>query len=169
MSRFAITLVAGLALAACTPGAGSQSLEPAGTGTFPRTAGKALTIRLADGQSVLLQPGEAKPGVRVTCTLTISEAGRPDQRIVTIGEGDTEALTCGRLKAAGQVPAPAPMQRIALLYEAFGPHATVLQPVILYRSATGQAWQLDDALAQTIGENGTLNSVAAVRRWLGKQ
>ncbi|MFM6933544.1 MAG: hypothetical protein ACKOUT_15030 [Novosphingobium sp.] len=162
----AALLLAANVLGACVPGAGSAGLERQAGEAFPRTVGPPLTIHPVKGQTVILQPGEAKPGPRVTCTLVISEAERPDQHLVTIGENDTEALTCGRLKAARAVPAPPPMQRIALLYEAYGPHTTVLQPVILYRTARGAPWRADEALAQTIGEDGALSSIPAIRRWL---
>ena len=166
MRRLAAILLAASVLAACVPSAGSTGLAQRAEAAFPRTVGKPLTSYPDKGQAVTLQAGEAKPGPRVTCTLAISEAGRADQHLVTIGENDTESLTCGRLKAAGTVSATPPMQRIALLYEAYGPHATVLQPVILYRTGVGTPWQMDEALAQTIGEDGALNSIPAIRRWL---
>lgn len=159
-------LLAVAALAACAPGVGSALPKRPVAEQFPRAVGQPLTITLSPGSAVTLQPGEAKPGPRVLCTLMISEPGRADQQLVTIGEDDTEALTCGRLKEAGAVPASPPMQRIALLYEAYGPHAKVLQPVILYRGTAEQAWRTDPDLAQRIGEDGSLHNIAAIRRWL---
>ena len=131
--------------------------------------GKPLTISFPDAAEVTLHPSEVQLGEKVGCAVTLREGKVADQTIVTIGENETEALTCGRLKASGAVSATPPMQRIALLYEAYGPHATVLQPVILHRTGRGAPWQADDALAQTISEDGSLNSIPAIRRWLGRK
>lgn len=171
----------GAALAGCQPTAGdpptdaaqplpmateglsgaNQSAVQAGVST-----GKAVPVRFDSGVTVSVQEVAVKADGNARCAVRLTEAGSAPQTIVTIGAGETEALTCGSLKALGRVPAPPGMQRIAFLYEAFGPHSTVLQPVILFRSAPGANWTSDDALAQRIGEDGSLVTIPAIRRFL---
>ncbi len=183
-------LASALLAAACTPAAlpvqeergpavlpaQSPSVAPSqaasGPGPVPSSSrifkpiGKPLTISFPGAAEVTLKPSEVQLGGKVGCAVTLVQPDAQPQTIITIGEGETEALTCSELKAAGRVPAPPGMQRIAFLYETFAPHATLLQPVIMARGSGSAKWRLDDELAQRIGENGSLNTIPALRRWL---
>jgi hypothetical protein len=163
MMHAAIPLVALAAFAAACTAAPPRSTAEL---VYPRTVGAPQTLRWPRGETVIVQPGEAKPAARVQCTLTLREGQRADQQMITIGAGETEALTCGSLKSAGIAPAPLPAQRIALIYSAFGPHAGGRQVAILYRPGPGSDWQLEEELAQRIADQPALNSLAKIQRWL---
>jgi hypothetical protein len=145
--------------AALPPFAGRTPSVP----TVP--VGKSLTISFSVRTTVHLHPGKAKQDGKSVCTLGIEQSGLTRQDLVTVGQGDTEALTCGKLVAAGRIPAPKTIQRIALLYEVYGPHETILQPVILMRAGSTMLWETDDVLAQRIGEDAQLVTIPAIRRW----
>ena len=131
-----------------------------------KPAGKALTIEFSGESFVVLRPYELQIVGKVGCAITLSQDGVRDQMVVAIGEGETEALTCGELKAAGRVPAPSGMERIALFYKTYALHAEVLQPVILSRPTSSAVWLVDDALAQQISEDESLKTIPLVRQWL---
>lgn len=145
------------------------ALPPVASRTPPEPTmpvGKPLTISFSVRATVHLHPGKAQQDGKSICTLGIEQSGLTRQDLVTIGEGDTEALTCGKLVAAGRIPAPKAIQRIALLYEAYGPQETILQPVILARAYSTAPWKTDDKLAQRIGEDARLATIPAIRAWL---
>ena len=134
--------------------------------TASKLIGQPQAIIFPDKSLVDLQSMEVQLADKVGCAVALSQDGGPAQTIITIGEGETEVLTCGKLKAAGHVPSALGAQRIALLYETYAPHAEVLQPVILERSGKGATWELNAQLAQKIGEDGDLTSIRKIRVWI---
>lgn len=100
------------------------------------------------------------------CAVDLAAGRSPAQRLVLIGEGYTEAVSCGRLLAFGRLPSPRGTWRIGFLYRAYSPNATVTQPVVIRRDAAGGRWTVDDELSQAISERGQLVSIPAIRAWL---
>lgn len=128
--------------------------------------GPSAVLHFTGKEPVTVQP-VALADEPAKCAVLLTAGTNPVQRVMTIGEGETEALTCGHVLAFGRVPAPAGTDRIALLYDSYGgPNAEVLQPVILERSAGQNRWAFNDALAQSIGEDGSLTTIPAIRTYL---
>ena len=132
----------------------------------PRAA--SLVIDLAPGSRVALLPIEESRDRATACIVELRSDRAEAQRLTVIGEGETEAISCDGLIAAGRVSAPAGRQRIALLYRAHSPNADVVQPVILTREGPAGRWSTDDGLAQRISEKAELRSIPAIRQWIAQ-
>lgn len=130
--------------------------------------GRSLTIAIARLGAVTVTPLSFLDG-HAKCAVDLRIDDGPAQRVVVIGEGETEALTCDKIIAVGDVPAPVGTARIAFLYRASSIHASVLQPVFLVHPLHGGgAWTSDDALAQSVGENGELETIPRIRAYLDR-
>jgi hypothetical protein len=130
-----------------------------------RADGPSATLSFPGRGPVTVRPLRVEGERRAKCLVELIAPGGATQRLITIGEGETETLGCTGINAFGAVPAPPGTARIAILYDAFSPNAEVLAPVVLEAEASG-AWRVNDELAQRLSEGGRLDSIAAVRRAL---
>lgn len=115
---------------------------------------------------VTLVPSEEARDRSTACVVELQSESQQPQHLTVIGEGETEAISCDGLSAAGRVPGTAGTDRIALLYRAHSPNAQVIEPIILTRTARAAEWQTDDKLAQRISEETGLQTIPAIRAWL---
>ena len=86
------------------------------------------------------------------------------QRVMTLGEGETEAYTCDDLVAAGTVPSDRNVQRVGLIYNWSTRNAQARTAVVL-REEHGR-WRVD---TETIGRFDGVpssRSIPALRRAL---
>lgn len=132
----------------------------------PSPGAAAIAIDFDATTRVTLVPSEEARDRSTVCVVELQSAAQHPQRLTVIGEGETEAISCDGLIAAGRVPGPAGADRIALLYRAHSPNAEVIQPIILTRTAREADWHTDDKLAQRISEEAGLETVPAIRAWL---
>lgn len=125
-----------------------------------------IVIDLDASTRVTLVPSEEARDRSTVCVVELQSEAQQPQRLTVIGEGETEAISCDGMIAAGRVPGPAGADRIALLYRAHSPNAQVIQPIILTRTARAVEWHTDDKLAQRISEEAGLETIPAIRAWL---
>lgn len=134
--------------------------------TSPSAGEAPVVIDFDASTRVTLVPSEEARDRSTACVVELQSKAQRSQRLTVIGEGETEAISCDGLIAAGRVPGPEGSERIALLYRAHSPNAQVIQPIILTRSARAAEWQTDDKLAQRISEEAGLETIPAIRAWL---
>lgn len=153
------------------PPSGARSVSaPAPPGVLsPVIDGPSADINFPGLGRVKVQPLHIANGNLSRCMVDLSLPGEPSQRLTVIGEGGSEALSCGHVIAFGRLPAPSGMFRLGFLYDASSPNAAVLQPVILYRGVKSSRWILDDALSQLIGEQPKVDTISAMRAWLARR
>lgn len=134
--------------------------------TSPSAGEAPVVIDFDASTRVTLVPSEEARDRSTACVVELQSESQQPQHLTVIGEGETEAISCDGLIAAGRVPGTAGTDRIALLYRAHSPNAQVIQPIILTRSARAAEWQTDDKLAQRISEEAGLQTIPAIRDWL---
>jgi hypothetical protein len=165
---FRLCLALGLALAAAPPPAAAGELAPAFADVASATQdGKtrslakrgAATLRVS---SYRLTParGASADATAMWCGVRVSAAGAPEATLVTVGRGPLEALSCDRLREAGDIPARAGERRVALIYDARSPNAASRAVAILTNDGSA-GWRLDEAATERAG---ALPGTATLRR-----
>lgn len=166
-----------LALSACGPQTpeAANDLPPAAAPSAQATAaapepahaampeagepdGATRTITLAGGQAIALAPFRTveKQGLSDSqCGVTID-----GQRLVTMGEGETEVYTCYKLTGAGALPADGAVPRIGLLYDVGSPNAQFATAVILRKEVAG--WAVDESRAGEFDSKPAAKSLEAL-------
>lgn len=106
------------------------------------------------------------------CGIAITASGARPQRLMTMGSGETETETCGRLIAIGRAPAPPGVERVVLLYRNRTSYAgggeAYISPVAIRRTARTQNWSIDVAASAKLSEAG-VSTVASARTVLGRR
>lgn len=134
----------------------------------PRRDGPAATLRFAWLGAIKVEP-LLQPTTRTAqCAVRLRPSRGAAQMVTTIGTGETEALSCGGVRAFGHLPAPRGIYRIGLLYRAYSPNTQVETLVILTRTAT-TPWRTDDRLADRLGDRAELRTLPDMRRWLTRR
>ncbi len=149
----------------------AQVSEPAVANASPATKpqeqpdvrqDRPLTIKLADGHTLGLR------GFRVLAKHGLSDAQCGviigGQRLMTLGEGETEIYTCDELVAAGALPPDRGLQRIGLIYDWSTRNANARTAVIL-REEHGR-WLVDTSTAGRFDGVPAGRSIPALRRAL---
>lgn len=129
----------------------------------PIADGRPATIAIGGFGTVTVAPLRTIRDGAARCAVDLTIAHGATQRLVLIGEGETEALICDGILAFGAVPAPDATARIAFLYRGHSPNAKSLSPVFVSRALSGGAWTTDDELGQKIGEHGKLDTIPKIR------
>lgn len=150
-----------------------------GNGYRPPPPPSPVGALIADGKSARLTfPGigivAIVPLVQRTtatprCVVRIVPEHGPAQVVTTIGTDDTEALSCGGVRAFGRLPAPAGRYRVGLIYRAFSPNTTVSAPVILTRTLRDPRWRNDDDLANRLTLPDGLDTIPQIRAYLARR
>ena len=126
--------------------------------------GDALSIKLSNGRSVTLQgfKVDAKHGLSTAqCGVTIER-----QRVMSMGTGETDTYTCGKLIAAGPVPPLGAVERVGLIYQVSSPNAGFRTAAVLER--IDGAWRIDPKSAGAFDDQPAGRSIAGLRRMLSK-
>lgn len=129
-----------------------------------------VTIRLGGNEDVLVTSVRFEPRPDRTqarnvfwCGVTVAEAGAAAQPIVTIGTGNTEALSCDGMAEIGEVPGPKDGRAIGVVYRARSPNTEVLTAIILVRRGADRTWVLDENLSERMVQRPGLLSLSGIR------
>ena len=110
-------------------------------------------------------PGWSEAGNTRWCGLRLRAGGGAEQRIVAVGEGRTETVSCDGLAEAGALPVVAGVRRVGLVYRTHTRNAwDVRTPVVLALGAGG--WAAEDALGDAVDAGRGRASLARMRREL---
>lgn len=102
------------------------------------------------------------------CGVTISGGSETPQEIVTVGEGESETLSCVSLIEAG--PLPELDGSIGLIYDfESGPNSVFRGAVILSRDAETGQWFRNESFAGELTTNSDVESLSALRQQLAAQ
>ena len=160
-SANAATIAARVSPANPAPGSAQAPAAPAAPAG--KAEGAAHPVTLADGTRVTVQ-GYRQDGRRglssVQCSVAIGEA-----TVATMGSGDTDSYTCGKLVEAGALPPAAGHQRIGLIYDVSSPNASFRSAVILVGDAG--TWSVDAATLGRYDDTPAGRSIAGLRKALG--
>ena len=94
------------------------------------------------------------------CAVDIDDGEGPAQRVITVGEGETETLSCAGFVAAGPLPIP---HSLGLIYDLeSGPGSTFRGAVILTQDESG-TWSVSEEQPDLVvnAEYGDLDSLRA--------
>lgn len=95
------------------------------------------------------------------CAVDIDDGQRPAQRVITVGAGQTETLSCVRFVAAGPLPSP---RSIGLIYDLeSGPGSTFRAAVIMTQDEETGLWSMNEDRTDLIvnGDIADLDSLRA--------
>lgn len=96
------------------------------------------------------------------CAVDISSGSGTPQRVITVGEGESEMLSCLRFVEAG--PLPALGTSIALIYDfESGPNRTFRGAVILTRDEESGHWYRNESHEGVLSVSGAYPSLSALR------
>lgn len=118
---------------------------------------RTVTVTMPNGKlqrltSVTFTGPEGSAGGRTTtwCGLVFEpSAGEEEQGVVAVGQGFTEAVSCGGLAEAAAMPSTHTALRIGLRYRASSPHASSVEPVVVVRNKSGN-WHVDNEVAERL-------------------
>ncbi len=166
--RAALALVALLAGPATGQSYSPYLGPPVATAEGPAVRdGKAATLVFAGLGAVSVQPLIQRTTRTAQCAVRLRPLHGAAQVVTTIGTGETEALSCGKVRAFGRLPAPRGVSRIGFIYRAYSPNFASEAVVVLARTAT-TPWRVDDALADRLADRPGLRTLPDMRRYLMK-
>jgi hypothetical protein len=131
-----------------------------------RTDGPSTTLIFPDRVTVRVKPFTQATTRTQQCGVRIEEPGRRVQTVTLIGEGETEAITCGSVKAFGRLLLRDGRPRIAFLHRTFSPNAAGETWTILVRQPSG--WNADTATGRRIAGLPEIATVDRLRRALNR-
>jgi hypothetical protein len=150
-----VALVTTLALSGPAP------LKPIGPA---RADGPLATLAFPGPASVQVKPFTQATTRTRQCGVRIEGPGRKSQTITLIGEGETEAMTCGGIKAFGRLLLKDGKPRIALLYRTYSPNAAGQTWRFLVRQPAG--WVEDDVTNMRLTALPEIATIGRLRRVL---
>lgn len=102
----------------------------------------------------------------IGCAIDIDDGQGPAQRVITVGEGETELLSCLRFVAAGPLPQP---RSLGLIYDfESGPGRTFRAALIASQDSETGAWSMDEERLDLI-VNGDIADLESLRSALESQ
>lgn len=138
--------IRGVILAAAVIAAGAAWIHSNGAGPALAEAPSAsYKVTLKDNSVVEIVPYKEpkKAGLSdARCGVLVA-----DQKIETLGSGDTDTYICNGFVVAGALPEKDGVERIGLIYDAASPNAEFRTAVILFKGDDG--WKVD---VESLGE-----------------
>lgn len=118
--------------------------------TASADAGEAATARTAEAPDfIVVSPvkldihpqGRSMPNA-TGCAIDIDDGENPTQRVITVGVGETEALSCVRFVAAGPLPLP---RSLGLIYDfESGPNRVFRTALIVSQDSETGVWSMNE-------------------------
>lgn len=100
------------------------------------------------------------------CAVDIDDGQHPAQRVITVGEGETETLSCVRFVAAGPVPLP---DSLGLIYDfESGPGSVFRGALIVTQDKETGAWAINNDQPDVV-VNADIADLDSLRSALGAQ
>jgi hypothetical protein len=131
-----------------------------------RADGPSATLTFPDRVSVRVKPFTQATTRTRQCGVRIEGPGARVQTMTLIGDGETEAMTCGGIKAFGRLMLRDGRQRIALLYRTYSPNVAGQTWTILLRQPSG--WTDDTVTGRRLDDLPEMATVDRLRRALSR-
>lgn len=133
----------------------------------PVSDGKPEIISFPDtGEIKISSFRQQTAGWQWQCFVLIEGKQIKTQKIVTVGAGQTEALTCHNVKAIGRLPSPEGMHRFGLIYKVASPNSELDMPAIVYSTVKDSNWMLDETLVEQMELRENNDTIPAIRSYL---
>lgn len=136
------------------------------------TVGEPKDIVIAGTGPVTLTPVKYElpdtPGVFFRCGLFLQRGADDAQALVTVGIGQTEALSCGGLRDVETVKASDGTEMIGAIYGFRSPNAAFDGPVIVRWDEAAKTFIADDDRAMAVEEAGPVETLDALSAAMGK-